>query len=343
MRGSIGALLDEQAVRVAGLLQGWQGAQAPVVRRFGATDAWLVSRGDAQVVLKRGRSEQDEADVTWEHEHLHRLAGAGFPASVPLPAFDGQSWVRADDRIWAALSYLPGRPLVAEQAPDMEAAGALLARYHQAARIAPLATQRPTAAGLTQLDDVMPWRPLRAALGDVSKLGAFVAHLQNLETSLKHLGYSDLEHLVIHGDATNDNLIVDGKPPHIVGLIDFGSAHRSPWIFDIGAALWRSGRFDLDGVEYDPGRIQRFVAGYLGEAPIPRRLAWAIPLMMHARGLQLIYRRLRRLPSGQPVAPMPDVLLTFDRLTWIRKHADDLEEGIGEALKGRSAGGERRV
>src|SRR5205807_2370183 len=84
-----------------------------------------------RLVLKRGRPEQDEADVTWEHDYLRRLAEAGFPASVPMPALDGQSWVCVDGRIWAVLSYLPGHPLASASSPDMKAAGAFLARYHQ--------------------------------------------------------------------------------------------------------------------------------------------------------------------------------------------------------------------
>src|SRR4051794_36794069 len=151
------APLDTQAARVARLLTGGHVAGAAPPGRFGKADAWLVQRGSERLVLKRGRPEQDEADVTWEHDHLGRLASAGFPASVPVPAFDGQSWLRVDDRIWAVLGFVPGHALVLDPTPDLAMAGAFLARYHQATRAISLPEQRPTVTGLMDLFDAMPW------------------------------------------------------------------------------------------------------------------------------------------------------------------------------------------
>jgi Ser/Thr protein kinase RdoA (MazF antagonist) len=326
--------LDEQAVQVAGLLTVPDRGGAGLPRRLGDADAWLVQCGPARIVLKLGRSEQDEADVTWEHDYLRRLAGSGFPASVPVPAFDGRSWVQVDGRVWAALSFLPGRPLVAQSDPDMAAAGALVARYHQAARTIPLVGQRPTAAELMNLIEATRWDHLRAALGDVGKVGRLLAMLMNLESDLRRLKFAEIEHLVIHGDPTNDNLIVDGSPPRVVGLIDFGSAHVAPWIFDLAAGLWRSGRPDPNGVAHDPERIRRFVVGYHGVSPLPRVLARAIPLLMEARGYQLISRRVRRLPPQAAGAPMPSVLDALVRTEWLRAHRDEIDDVILGALAG---------
>src|SRR5262245_23494748 len=142
--------LDEQAAHVAGLLRSDEGVVAEPPRRFGTAIAWLVRRGPDRLVLKCSRPEQHEADVTWEHDHLRSLAGASFPSSWPVPAFDGRSWIRFEGQIWAALSYLEGQPLASQPAPDMAAAGAFLARYHRVARTLPAAGQRPTEAGLGQ-------------------------------------------------------------------------------------------------------------------------------------------------------------------------------------------------
>ena len=124
-------------------------------------------------MLKRGRPEQDPADVAWEHDHLRRLQETGFPASVPIPAFDGQSWAQVDGRIWATLTYLPGRPLASEPEPDMEAAGAFLARYHRASATG---LHRRAAAHILRplrLREVTPWDTLRAALGSDDALRLF--------------------------------------------------------------------------------------------------------------------------------------------------------------------------
>lgn len=335
------AWLDEQAARVAGLLTvpGGTGWEAP--RRFGDADAWLVERGSERLVLKLGRSEQDEADIAWEHDYLARLAGTGFPASTPVPAFDGGSWVRVEGRIWGALTYLPGRPLVSDDDPDMEAAGDALARYHQAARKIPRPAQRPTAADLMRLQDELNWKNVRIALGDVSTLGRFHAKLYGLENRLNHLNYAEIEQLVIHGDPTNDNLIVAGTPPRFVGMIDFGSAHVAPWPLDLGAGLWRSGRPDPNAVEYDPERIRRFVVGYHRVSPFSRQIERTIPVLMEARGYQLISRRVRRLPQGHAGGPLPSVLDALRRSESLRENRDELDEVIKRALARERAASDR--
>ena len=69
-------------------LRGATEAELAIVQRLGDADAWLLRRGPDLLVLKPGRPEQDEADVTWEHDHLRRLQRTGFPAPVPIPSFD---------------------------------------------------------------------------------------------------------------------------------------------------------------------------------------------------------------------------------------------------------------
>jgi Ser/Thr protein kinase RdoA (MazF antagonist) len=326
--------LEAQVERILETLRA-AGSSAAVEGRFGGADAWLLVTGSAHLVLKRGRPEQDEADVTWEHDHLRRLQETGFPAPAPIPAFDGESWTRLGDRIWAALTYLPGRTLASEPDPDMEAAGAFLARYHRAARQVPVKRQRPTAAGLARLRQVTPWDRLRAALETTESLGLYARLLDDLEAGLRDLQYESLEHLVVHGDATNDNLIVDGAPPRIVGFIDFGSSHLAPWPADIAAALWRSGRGIDTDVGLEPDRVTRFVRGYHRESQIPRNLARAVPLLIQARGLQLISRRVRRHPPGQPVPVFPDVALTLARTSWVHDHRQDLIAAVEDALDAR--------
>jgi Ser/Thr protein kinase RdoA (MazF antagonist) len=326
------SLLDTQVSRLTRLLGATAGVRLTVVRRLGTADAWLLRRGCALLVLKRGRPEQDEADVTWEHDYLRRLAHSGFPAPVPVPTFDGQSWTRLEGRIWATLTYLPGRSLAAEPAPDFEAAGGLLARYHHAARSVPVDEQRPTAASISRLRELTPWDRLRDALGSVDALDRFTRLLHDLAAGLGELQYDTLEHLVIHGDATNDNLMVAGDPPGIVGLIDFGSAHRAAWPLDLAAALWRSARPDPESIEYDPRRVARFIVGYHRESPLSPRVARAIPLLIQARGLQLISRRVRRLPPDRPTAAIPDVTLALSRAEWVHGHRDQLIATTATAL-----------
>jgi Ser/Thr protein kinase RdoA (MazF antagonist) len=324
---------DEQIAPVIALLGSMTDNADITAQRFGEHYAWLLRQGSQRLLLKRGRLEQDEDDVFWEHDYLKRLSLTGFSASAPVPAFDGRSWVRHDGCIWATLSYLPGRPLASKIDPDMEAAGAFLARYHGAARLVPVEGQRPTAAVLSRLREETSRESLRKVLISDESLGQFAHLLDDLEGSLDRLQYESLEQLVIHGDPTNDNLIIDGAPPSIVGLIDFGSAHLAPWISDLAAALWRSGRRVDSDVELDLARVTAFVAGYHGEAPLPLDLARAIPLLIQGRGLQLISRRIRRLGSPPAPSTLAAIALTLRRAAWVYEHRQLLADSIEHRLK----------
>jgi hypothetical protein len=73
-------------------LVGWQGTRG-VLRRLPVA---LVSAAD----LIEG--------VTWLCGFMTRLAGLGFPSPLPLPCFDGESWMLADGALWEIVSFLPG-------------------------------------------------------------------------------------------------------------------------------------------------------------------------------------------------------------------------------------------
>jgi Ser/Thr protein kinase RdoA (MazF antagonist) len=184
-----------------------------------------------------------------------------------------------------------------------------------------------------RLRDVTPWETLRAALGSADAVDQYDGLLRDLEAGPIALQFENLECLVIHGDATNDNIIVDGHPPRIVGLIDFGAASLAPWPADVAAALWRSGRAADSDVAQDLDRVSRFARGYHRESPIPTPLGRAIPLLIQARGLTLISRRLRRLP-GLPTKPLADIALTLARTLWVFEHRLNLIDAVDAALDG---------
>jgi len=101
--------------------------------------AWLAGRQGTRGVLRRLPAPAAAAadlteDVTWLHGFLARLAGAGFPSPRPLPCFDGRSWTIAGGWLWEIVSFLPGRAVGWAAVPPMEEIGALLGRYHAAAR-----------------------------------------------------------------------------------------------------------------------------------------------------------------------------------------------------------------
>ena len=311
-------------------------AQPPHISavRMGTADTWLLRLSRRALILKRYRRGQNEADVQWEHGFLERLAVTSFPASRPEPAFAGRSWLRLDDRVWGTLTYLPGRSLSWERQPGMDMAGMLLAEYHSAARSVGADHQRPSGVPLRALAELTPWDRLPVLLGAVDRLRHFAHLLDVLGQELQSVEFGSLDRLVIHGDCTTDNMLIGGTPLRMVGLIDFGNAYVEGWLADLGAGLWRSGRAAPDDIGLDGGRVAAFVAGYHRRAPLELRLARAIPLLIKARGLQLIVRWGRRAAPDALDSLVPTLTRTLDRATWIHDHQRELEDAIVAAIAG---------
>jgi Ser/Thr protein kinase RdoA (MazF antagonist) len=297
-----------------------------------AGDVWRLDLDGVPVVLKRERprSGGGEEDLVWEHDFLGRLTAGGFAASRPLPLFAGRSWCRAGGRLWGALSYVPGRPLLWKAAPDLVEAGAFLAAYHGAARSVDLMTQRPTATPLDQLGRMMPWDRLPTATGSVAATQRIEDLVQEMEVRLKAGGYFEMKAVTIHGDFTMDNVLIDGTPPQISGLIDFGSAYREHWAADLVFGLWRSGRAQPTDVALDLDRVRRFLRGYHQQAPIGRGVAPLLPVMLWARGLQLAARWVERAPEPDLPALAPVTTMILRRIDWIRANERDLIAVIGQ-------------
>jgi Phosphotransferase enzyme family len=91
-------------------------------------------------------------DVIWRHAFLARL---DFPAPRPLACFDGRSWAAGRGAVWELVSFLPGQAVGWAAEPPMEDIGALLARYHAAARRVNVAGQRPGALPLADVPAVL--------------------------------------------------------------------------------------------------------------------------------------------------------------------------------------------
>ncbi len=200
-------------------LAGWQGTRG-VLRRLPAPAA-----GAADLAQ----------DVTWLHGFLARLAGAGFPSPRPLPCFDGRSWIIAEGSLWQIVSFLPGHPVGWAAVPPMEEIGALLGRYHAAARQIPVPGQRPAALPLAQVPPVLLSHPLDAVPADraapIRRLAAQLAR------DLDDTGHLARDRMVIHGGFTTGNVIAGGTPPAASGVIDFAGAHVETPLADVGYGL----------------------------------------------------------------------------------------------------------
>lgn len=258
--------------------------------------AWRVGWHGAPGVLRQVPAPAPGpliGEVTWRHAFLGRLAGLGFPAPEPLPCFDGASWAAGPGAVWEVVSFLPGQVVGWAAEPPLEEIGALLARYHAAARRLAVTGQRPGALPLADVPAVLLSPRLEAARVGPERAADIRRQAERLARDLSRIRHLTGERVVIHGDFTNHNVIAAGSPPRPAGVIDFALAHAETPLADIGYGLWRSGRPRQDADRLDLTRIRRFVRGYAGTARLSADEARAVTVYLHGRGLQMIAKRVR--------------------------------------------------
>jgi Ser/Thr protein kinase RdoA (MazF antagonist) len=257
--------------------------------------AWLVDWRGTRAVLRcvAVPAADTGAGVAWLHAFLARLADLGFCSPRPLPCFRGRSWTMTGGLLWEIVSYLPGRAVGWAARPAMEEIGAFLACYHATVRRMATAAQRPGALPLADVPAILLSRQLDAVHLGADRAAAIRYQAERLAHDLDQAGHLTDEHVVIHGDFTNDNVIADGTPPRAAGVIDFALAHVETPLADIGYGLWRSGRPHEYADHLDLARIARFLRGYATVVPVSAEEARVIPVYIRGRGLQMIAKRIR--------------------------------------------------
>jgi Ser/Thr protein kinase RdoA (MazF antagonist) len=276
-------------------------------------EPWLLRDGDWLAVLRRlpprlYPPEANFAHVAWLHRFLDRLAPTGFPAPRPLRMLNGASLAIVDGAIWEVLSYLPGRALGWDPSVRLESAGALLGAFHEQSLAISPAEQRP---GALPLEDCHPRSAKSIA--------------DTFHRDLADIGHQSAARCVLHADCTSANMLVDGDPPAVVGMVDFTLALLGPPESDISFALWVTGRSAQPAVGLDAARVRAFVAGYHAVRPLSRWAIRAIPLYLVGRGLQMLVRGERLGGPDQKV---------LERVSWLAGHRDVLEDIVASVVGG---------
>jgi Ser/Thr protein kinase RdoA (MazF antagonist) len=235
---------------------------------------------DDGVVVRRHDNAARET-VEWIHRFLARLA---FDAPKPSPYFDGESVAVIDGVVWSAVSFVEGAPVGWSPTPNMFELGAYLAKFHAAAAAVEMDAQQA------------PVFPVDAP------------------------GHDDRRRHVIHGDPTNHNVLAAGSPAVPCGIIDFGNAYIEVPLFDIGCALWRSGRPAQDVHEFSPERIAAYVDGYSSVRLLSDDDRAAVIPYLRARGVQIITKQAARgVADDGP----------HRKLDWLDRHQDLLGVALG--------------
>lgn len=281
----------------------------PWIIRYGSRTAVLRAT-DLDAVRPLGFTQDMlHASLKWLHDLLSDLHSAGFVAPTPLAELGGQSIVAIDGTMWELLTFVPGRPMGWSD-HEMERAGRQLARLHEALARLPAREQRP---GALPIESCRPLDPTarRIQLAVLSDLA--------------DLGYERGPQTVIHGDATQANVVVDGED---FAFVDYTIAYIESDRFDVASALWRNGRVEANAVRYDVRRASVYVAGYSRERRLDPSDAGVIVALMKARGIQLQHRLELRKGADETV---------LQRLVAIADQSAELVDAIAGAIESEPA------
>jgi Ser/Thr protein kinase RdoA (MazF antagonist) len=239
--------LTDAAVRAA-VAEQWGIGDATVTPHHGGMNSatWFVEHAGRRWVAKSvpAAAARDFAGGLLVAGHLEQ---AGIRAGAPVPARDGRSVITVDGRPLALLSWVPGRPLEADDQPMI---GATLASVHR--RL--VGFEVPSAHRFHWVDpgashlDLRPW--LRPAV---------TAAVEALDTAPMTWG-------LLHTDPSPEAFRLDGRR---CGLIDWSWAMSGPLLYDLASAVMYVG-----GSERAEALIEAYLrAGVLPAAEVRQGLA----------------------------------------------------------------------
>lgn len=218
---------------------------------------FLFETEDGRGYFARIYEEQGPAGATFEIQLNLRLAREGVPVARPLLPRSGGSFALYRGKPFSVYERLEGDSLrQREVTPRVaRALGAALARVHLA-----------RLEGLTIPEGRFGEPQLRQRLATVrasgrSELLPAVERIEGLLTKLAS-ERKVLPSGLIHGDLFRDNVLVRGD--EIVGLLDFESACRGAFVYDLVVTLlaWCYGDF------LDEGTSGALIEGYAAVRPL---------------------------------------------------------------------------
>jgi aminoglycoside phosphotransferase len=219
----------------------------------GMTSQVLILQGQRGVfVAKRATQPRYRAWLEREHAVLHALA----ETSLPVPrAFVWVESSHADSESWLLMSYLPGQTLreALRNTSDPVARRHLLEGFGQ---LLQAVHSSPIPARLDR--ETMPW------LDRTLEQAAYALQHEVVDGTPELLRYvrqhrpSGVQEILIHGDCTLDNVLVDSGT--ISGLIDWAAGGRGDPRHDLALATQEEREAFRSASDYDA-----FYSGYSGE------------------------------------------------------------------------------
>ncbi|MBD3836160.1 homoserine kinase [Brevundimonas sp.] len=273
--------LDQARTWLSGYELGQAVELAPIAEGVENTNYRLeTDRGRFVLTLFEGRT--DEASLPFCLGLTAHLADRGFPAPRPVADRAGGWLGRLNGRAAAVIEWRTGAWLRQPSPADQAAAGAVLARLHQAAE--GYAGRRANPVGPAA------WRRLAERCAGAAK-GEDRLLLDRVEAALARLGDPFADELpvgAIHADYFPDNVLFEDGA--VSGVIDFYFGCTGALAYDLAIALSAWG-FDADGRAM-PDTLAAFQRGYEAVRPLSEAERDALPRLGEAAALRFTLTRL---------------------------------------------------
>jgi homoserine kinase type II len=204
--------------------------------------------------------EQGVAGAEAELLLLRELSDAGVPVALPVPRLSGDAVAIHDGKAVSVYPWLIGVHLCnALVTPDRtRLLGAALARVHSATpRLSALPSGRFGAEGVRQR--------LLSIEQDTDRFNDEVALLRSKLEHYLALREDSLPQGLIHGDLFRDNVL--WREETLLALLDFESASRGTFVYDIAVCLWAW--CYTDALRLDCARA--FLDGYQSVRPLQQQ------------------------------------------------------------------------
>ena len=280
---------------------------------------WLVDLGTERAVLsaKGGRV---DGMLEWESALLDALERRSFPASRSIKLFDGEDHLRVGAAHYVVRSWIRGRTLFELGSADLSVVGRFIAAFHDATESIDL-PQRP---GIGELLDVLREpsdEQIATCLRDRRAPRLYEMYVDDVVPAISKRPQHSMP---IHGDFTTRNIVADGAPPFITGLIDFGMAMRASPAVELAYSLG-STRPDFGAVEHRLDLVTELVGAYAEVRTLPGDEAAQI--VDHARARPLLNIALRARTGRTPRSAR-----ALERVAWLTDHRDEMVAAVERGL-----------
>ncbi|ROR74417.1 phosphotransferase enzyme family protein [Bogoriella caseilytica] len=238
--------------------------------------AWL-STDDGPMLAKWSVAAEHFTRLEGNARLVQWLHAQGCPVSAPLPCRNGEVQVELPGASIGVQRVMGGSHLDVDDAAQVRAAGAALARLHHALSTYPeaerLAGPLPAA------------EPLTVRLGRwFDRAGTHIpaSACQALRSLVATAGPEPTDRQLVHGDIRSANILCDG--PSVAAFIDFDEVRRDHRIDEIARSAVLLGTQFHDWGPVSPEVHAAYLAGYVSVSPLTpqQRARWEVLVLWYS-------------------------------------------------------------